>query len=218
MGQRTSRGLGGVLGATALVALGALAMPAAAAPRPDEQMSSLARDLFAALDRERAVARPTPERALALVDGVLAPHFDAEQAAHAVLGAHWRAASALEQQRFARALYRTLLRTYAEQVVEWTPERLKILPFEGDPEALEAVVRTEVSTPGHALARVNYRLHATEDGWKIVDVIVDGVSYTRSYHADLDAEIGRKGLEAAIASLEQRSSAPGRPQPPGSPR
>jgi phospholipid transport system substrate-binding protein len=217
--HRVAQSLGRAGAALAMLvlaaALAAPANPPSAAPVPTagpyEQMTGLAHELFAALDRDRAALRRAPERAQSLVDRILAPHFDPDYTARLVLGAHWRTASPAEQQRFSRALYRTLLRTYSEEVVEWTPERLKILPFEGDAAALQALVRTEVTSLGHALVRVNYRLHATADGWKIFDVVVDGVSYAHSYHDDIDAEVKRRGLEAAIVGLEQRSAGAARP-------
>lgn len=189
----------------ATVGNSATAEPPAVLPR--EVMASLAGDLFAALDHDRVRARSNPDAAQVLVDRVLEPHFDREYAARLVLGVHWRAASDAQQLRFATAFYRTLLRTYAAEVVEWTPERLKILPLNTDPAALQALVRTEVTQPSHALVHVDYRLHSTATGWRIFDVVVDGVSYARSYHDDVDAEVRRNGLDAAIVGLEARAGA-----------
>ena len=191
-----------------------LAAPALeqAPPAPArEVMSALASELFAALDHDRAQAHRNADAAQALVDRVLEPHFDRDYTARLVLGAHWRVANESQQARFASALYRTLLRSYAAEVVDWTPERLRILPLRTDPAALQAVVRTEIRQPGRALAHVDYRLHSTDSGWRIYDVVVDGVSYAHSYHDDVDAEVRRDGLDAAIAGLEQRASGARRP-------
>jgi phospholipid transport system substrate-binding protein len=54
---------------------------------------------------------------------------------------------------------------------------------------------------------VDYRLHRTSDGWKIFDVVVDGVSYVRTYHDDIDEDVRRNGLEAATVRLELRKTA-----------
>jgi phospholipid transport system substrate-binding protein len=172
---------------------------------PQELMSGLSTRLLAALDRERSVIRRQPDLALPLVDELLSPHFDTQYAARLVLGASWRGATAEQRERFALALYRTLLRTYAGAVSEWTPDRLKILPLRDDAAALQVMVRTEVMRPGSAVVPVDYRLHRTADGWKIFDVIVQSVSYVRNYHDDIDMEIRQKGLDSAIARLEKRN-------------
>jgi phospholipid transport system substrate-binding protein len=193
----------------AVLTTGALAQQPPTPPR--EVMTSLAGELFAVLDRSHAHEPGGPASAATLVDHVLEPHFDRDYAARLVLGAHWRGASEPQQLRFATALYRTLLRTYAAEVATWTPDRLRILPLTTDPTALQALVRTEVTQPGRALAHVDYRLHSTTSGWRIFDVVVDGVSFARSYHDDIEAEVRRAGLDAAIAGLEERASGARRP-------
>ena len=50
---------------------------------------------------------------------------------------------------------------------------------------------------------VDFRMHETEDVWKIFDVVVDGVSYVRNYHDDTDAEVAQRGLNATIARLQR---------------
>jgi len=187
---------------TALMAFAAAA-PAADPPGPQEVVADLADRLFGALAREPASVRSSGEKALPLIDRLLAPHFDAEYTAHVVLGRHWNDATVVQRQQFAAAFYRTLLRTYAGAVAAWTPERFKLLPLRGDPAALQVTVRTLVSSPGGSVTPVDYRLRATGDGWKIFDVVVEGVSYDRSYRDDVDADVGRNGLDAVIARLSK---------------
>jgi phospholipid transport system substrate-binding protein len=170
-------------------------------------MSGLATRLLATLDRDRGQIRRQPERVLSLVDELLSPHFDIEYTARLVLGAHWHHATPEQRQRFAFALYRTLLQTYAGAVAEWTPDRLRILPQRDDPDALQMLVRTEIARPGVPSTVVDYRLHRTADGWKVFDVVVDGVSYVRAYHDDVDLEVEHQGLDAAIVRLESRKPA-----------
>jgi phospholipid transport system substrate-binding protein len=171
---------------------------------PQELMAALSTRLFALLDRDRARIRQSPERAVLLVDELLSPHFDANYTARLVLGTHWRSATADQRQRFGIALYRTLLWTYAEAVSGWTADRFRILPPRGDPSASQVVVRTEVARVDAPAIAVDYRLHRTDEGWRIFDVIVDGVSYARSYHDDIDGDIEHNGLDATIARLEER--------------
>jgi len=184
--------------------LSAPPVPATPGEGPHELMAGLSAQLFASLDRDRARIRRQPDRVLPLVDELLSAHFDAAYTARLVLGAHWRDATPEERQRFAAALYRTLLWTYAGAVADWTPDRLRILPHPDDAAALQVVVRTEVARPGAPAVPVDYRLHSTTDGWMIFDIVVDGVSYVRTYHDDIDGEIKRTGLDAAIARLEKR--------------
>jgi phospholipid transport system substrate-binding protein len=185
------------------VVLGALAIHAQAASpavTPQDLMTDLSAKLFADLNKG---ARHNPDRALPVVDRLLSPSFDREYAARLVMGIHWRSASSEQRMEFAAALYRRLLRTYAEAVSEWTPERFKLLPVLADPAALQVTVHTLITNSRAAVVPVDFRLHQTAAGWMIFDVVVDGVSYIRNYHDDTEAEIAQNGLDATIARLQK---------------
>jgi phospholipid transport system substrate-binding protein len=164
-------------------------------------MADLSTRLFAALDKNSAALRHDEVRLRPVIDQLLAPHFDTEYSARLVLGQHWRGATAEQRQQFAAALYQRLLRTYVGAVAEWTPDRVRLLPVHSDAAALQVTVHTLVTTSRGAIDPVDYRLRQTPGGWKIFDVIVNGVSYMRNYHDDTDEEIAQKGLDAAITRL-----------------
>ena len=201
----------------ALVALLALA-PVAVAPLlaasaqadtqsaqlgPQELMDSVSKKMFAALDANRAAIKKDPEKAYPLVDTILLPHFDTEYAAQLVLAQNWRTATPEQQKRFVDALYRALLRTYGGAIADFTADRLKLLPFRGDPAATQATVHTLVTRSSGAVVPVDYRLRKTAAGWKAFDVIIEGISYVKNYRTDLGAEVSQKGLEEVISRLER---------------
>ncbi|RPH50688.1 MAG: ABC transporter substrate-binding protein, partial [Lysobacterales bacterium] len=87
---------------------------------------------------------------------------------------------------------------------EFTPDRLRILPFQGKPEDPVATVRSEVRRDNGSRVPVNYSLRKTPDGWKAYDVQIEGVSYVKSFRTDFSAEIQQKGLEPVIQRLESQ--------------
>ncbi len=62
-------------------------------------------------------------------------------------------------------------------------------------------MHTQVTSTRGEIVPVDFRLHQTEEGWKVYDVTVDGVSYVRIYHDDTDTEVAKKGLDAVIERL-----------------
>lgn len=188
------------------IAVGLAATPARAAD-PQQIMTDLSTSLFAALKKESPAARQNANKVRPLLDELLAPHFDAECAARLVLGMHWRTASPDQRRQFASALYQRLLRTYADAVTDWTPDRFKLLPVLADPAALRVTVHTLITNSHGEIVPVDFRMHVVEDDWKIFDVVVDGVSYVRNYHDDTEAEVVQKGLDATIARLQRIDAA-----------
>jgi phospholipid transport system substrate-binding protein len=171
---------------------------------PQELMDDVSKRMFAALDANRAAIRKDPDKVFALVDQILLPNFDTEEAARLVLTRYWKAATPEQQGRFIKALYTSLLHTYGNALADFTAERLKLLPFKADASSPDkAVVRTQVTRSSGAIVAVDYRMHKTESGWKVYDVVIEGIDYVRNYRVDLGAEADAKGLNEVITRLER---------------
>jgi phospholipid transport system substrate-binding protein len=176
---------------------------------PAQLIGSVAEAMLQGLDAHRAEYRQDPTRVDALVNEVMLPHFDTQYAARLVLGRHWTTASAEQRARFVDAFYHSMLRNYGNALVDFTPDRLKVLPYQGSADAPNATVRTQVRKSDGTLVAVNYSLHRTADGWKAWDVVIEGVSYVKSFRDDFGAEIDQTGLDAVIHRLEAQQA--GRP-------
>ena len=101
-------------------------------------------------------------------------------------------------------------------LVEFTPDRLNILPYQGKPEDETATVRSTVRRDNGSMVQVNYSLHKTPQGWKAYDVQIEGVSYVKSFRTDFGSEIQQKGLEAVIQRLEAQIASGTPPKPTAS--
>lgn len=189
------------------------AQPAAPAPAaapanqvdasgPSQLIESAANAMLAELDTRRAEFRKDPTKVYALVDRILLPHFDVDYAARLVLAKHWRTASPEQRKRFVDAFYKSMLNNYGDALVEFTGDRIKVLPAKVEPAASTATVRTEVKRSNGGKIPVNYSLRKGGDGWKAWDVTIEGISYVKSFREDFGAEIDQKGIDAVIQRLE----------------
>jgi phospholipid transport system substrate-binding protein len=182
------------------------AAPASAAqsgPGPSDVVKAAAEGMLHDLDADRAEYRKDPAKISALVDKYLLPNFDVETSARAVLGVHWRTATPEQRKRFVDAFYHSLLANYGAVLSEFTSDKLKIYPTNVDSGADRATVRTDVKRDNGDRIAVNYSMRKTPQGWKAVDVNIDGISYVKSYHDDFDAQIDQQGMDAVISRLEK---------------
>lgn len=140
------------------------------------------------------------------VNGVIDPHTDFDQIARLVLGTHWRTATAEDQQRFKRAFQTLLVRTYSRAFVEYTDWSMRFRPIQMPNAATRVLVRTDILQPGRQSVEVNYRMLLKRDGWKVYDIIIEGVSLVTNYRTTLNNEIQRKGLNVVIDELAQRNT------------
>jgi phospholipid transport system substrate-binding protein len=188
-----------------LAAAGANADPVAVVDTdPGQLIDTVAQAMLHDLDAHRADYRQDPPKINALVDRVLLPHFDTDYSARLVLGKHWNAATADQRQRFVAAFYHSLLNNYGTALLEFTADRLKVLPYKGDPAATSATVRTQVRKSDGTIVAVNYSLHHTPKGWMAWDVVIEGISYVKSFRDDFGSEIDAHGLDPLIARLEKQ--------------
>ena len=187
------------------------AAEAAAKPVVDDSapgllIDSAAHAMLAELDAHRADYRQNPARIDALVDRILLPYFDTDYAARLVLARHWTTATAEQRRRFVAAFYHSLLSNYGSALADFTGDRLKVLPFTGDAAATSATIRTQVRKNDGTTVAVNYSLHRTAVGWRAWDVIIEGISYVKSFRDDFNAQIEQQGVDALIDRLEKQSA------------
>ena len=181
------------------------AAPAAAASStmgPQETVENSAKRMLQELDANRPMYAKDPAKLDALVANVLLPNFDTEYAARLVLGQTWRTATPEQRKRFVDAFYHSLLRNYGAALVDFTANRFVILPYKGDPNDTMATVRTEVKRSSGDKVPVNFSLRKVDEVWKAWDVVIEGISYVKSFRTDFGAEIQQKGLDEVINRLE----------------
>ena len=169
---------------------------------PSQILETAARSMLKELDANRAEYRKDPSKIDALVEKDLLPHFDTEYAAKLVLGTHWRDATPEQRKRFITAFYHSMEANYGKSLVDFTGDRLKVFPTRMEANADRTTVRTEVKRDNGSTVPVNYSMRRGPDGWKAWDVVIDGISYVKSFREDFGAEIDQKGLDEVITRME----------------
>jgi phospholipid transport system substrate-binding protein len=185
------------------VMLATAAWAADPAQGPGDLVQGVAEAMLKDLDANRAEYRKDPSKVNALVEKHLVPNFDTEYAARLVLGRHWKEASADQRKRFVDAFYKSLLNNYGSALADFTGDKLKVFPTKVAADAKTATVRTEVKRSNGQKVPVNYTMRKTDAGWKAWDVVIEGISYVKSFREDFGAEIDQKGLDAVIQRMEK---------------
>jgi phospholipid transport system substrate-binding protein len=196
-----------VLAGALLLALAPLqaAEPVIDASSPVKLVETVSKALLADLDANRAAYRKDITGLYKVVDKLFLPHVDVPYAAQQVLATHWRDATPAQRERFTKAMYQSLLTTYGKALNEFTGDQMKVLPSKVDPAADRATVRTTIRTRSGSDVGVDYTLRKDKASgeWKAYDVVIEGISYVRSFREDFGTEIDQKGLDALLSRLEK---------------
>jgi len=138
---------------------------------PSQLIESSANILLSGIDARRDEFRRDPTGLYKLVGETLLPHFDTPYSAQLVLGVHWRTATPEQRKRFVDAFYHSLLYTYGDAMVDFTADRLRVLPTKVDANTDKATVRTEIKRSNGTKVQVNYSLRKVNGEWKAWPVV-----------------------------------------------
>ncbi len=172
------------------------------AQSPNDVIQSASEELTAALSGRKEALAANRDELYATIDSILLPRFDRRYAAQLVLGRHWRDANAEQRDRFIAAFYGSLLRKYSDGVLEFSQDRIEVLPFRGDLSKPRTTVKTIVTLDDGTKVPVNYGMVNRDSNWLMFDVTIEGISYVRNFRTELNSEIQATGLDAVITRLE----------------
>ncbi|MES2594207.1 MAG: ABC transporter substrate-binding protein [Verrucomicrobiota bacterium] len=139
------------------------------------------------------------------VRSVLERRVSFETMTRRAVGVGWKQFSSAQQSK-ASSLFTTLvIRTYSNK---FTPGDTASVDYKAatNPASGRVDVPTTVVYRGSRYA-VTYRMEQMS-GWKIADVVIEGVSLVANYRSQLDASFKQGGAEAVIRSLEQSVARP----------
>ncbi len=136
---------------------------------------------------------------------VLQKHISFETMTKRSVGPGWKQFTP-EQQQQATQLFSTLIiRSYSSK---FTPGEHPAITYQTavEPAAGRVDVPTSMVYKGSHYT-VIYRMEQVQ-GWRITDVVIEGVSLIANYRSQLDAQFKKGGANAVISSLTQSVSRP----------
>jgi len=123
------------------------------------------------------------------------------------IGPGWRQFTAGDQQKVTDLFTRLVIRIYAARVVgTQRPTVTYGKTVSLSPDRCE--IPTRVTAPNGGPYAVVYRLINLSGGWRIYDVLIEGVSFVANYRAQFDDLVRRGGAAAVIKTLEAKLAEP----------
>ncbi len=181
---------------------GACAMADSHLEDPTPLISEAAANIFNKINHQRDAIRNDPSIAEDIVRTDLLPLMDVTYSARLILGREARRASPAQLDAFAIAMCNQLLKRYAAGLLEFrSKEQVEFLKMKGrlNEKATRVKTRFRLDSGGYAL--VDYVFRMTGDGWKVFDVVVEGISYIVSFQSQIKQEVRANGLDAVIKRL-----------------
>jgi phospholipid transport system substrate-binding protein len=133
--------------------------------------------------------------------------FDVNTIARFVLGPYWRRATEAQRQEFIRLFTTYIVHVYTVRLSEYSNEQFKVTGSR--PESENSIIVNSLATsPGSdAPTHLDWRVIKTANGFKITDVIVEGVSMAITEREEFASVIQRGGgnIEALLKMLREKT-------------
>jgi phospholipid transport system substrate-binding protein len=193
--------------AAAMLVMGLLVGAAHADPeRSPEQVIRDASDMaMEAIEGRRDELKADRNKLFEVIDEILLPRWDRQYTGQLVMGRYWREATPEQREAFISGLYRKLIDSYAEGILQYDANKMRITGTRGVPADGRVMVDSQVRLEDGTPVPISYRLRIHEGSWKVYDVVVEGISYVTNYRNQYASEFRSKGIDGVLRELQAES-------------
>ena len=198
-----SRGIA-VLGVAALVGLGA---PNPALATGDSDPAIFVREFSAQAIQVMADESLSSEHRELAFRELLTAGFDVKAISRFVLGRYWRRANEAEREEFTGLFEDLIVATYSRKFSDYGGQILKIEAIREENEKMAAVASRILRQNGEPI-KIDWRLLRRGKSWRIVDVVVEGMSMVLSQRSEYAAVIKGDGgkIEGLLVKLRKKTA------------
>ena len=187
-------------------ALGFALAAAAQGLAPDQLVQKINDEVLAAIKSDKDLAAGDKQKAVKLAEEKVLPYIDFEQATRLAVGRAWSQASPEQKKRLVSEFRNMLVRTYSNAVQGYQGQTLKVLPARGKQDPEDTTVRTQFIRAGGQPLPIEFHMRQTDKGWKVYDIVVEGVSLVMTYRSEFDAVVKQEGIDGLIKRLAQKNT------------
>jgi phospholipid transport system substrate-binding protein len=187
-----------------LIALALLALPgstvAQAASAPEvvvEQMAGQALEVLRDKSLDTTAKRGRLEE-------IVYRNIDFETLSKLVMARNWRKLSPSQKQEFMREFKKHLSTTYGNNVDNYRNESVKILGQREEKRG-DVTVKSKIVRGGTDDVIVDYRLRQRDGDWRIIDVVVEGVSLVANFRSQFQDIMSNGGADRLLELLREKN-------------
>lgn len=189
----------------ALLFAGLVSTGVVAQEAPDALVQRVTEEVLEIVRHDKDIQNGSTNKVIDLVEKKVLPHFNFTHMTRLALGKEWNKASAGQQQQLTQEFKTLLVRTYSNALTSYKNQKVVYKPFKMGATDTDVLVRTEVQQPGNKPVQLDYSLEKMENGWKVYDVVVAGISLVTNYRDQFGQEVRNGGMDGLIASIAAKN-------------
>ena len=181
---------------------------------PDALVRKSIDEVLAIIKADKDLQNGNPQKLYALVEEKVLPHFDFTRMTRLAVGRSWAQATDPQKEALAREFQTLLVRTSSTSLSQYRNQTIDVKPAKFAAADKETTVKTVVNQPGGQPIPIDYGMERTDKGWKVYDVVVDGVSLVTTYRGSFNDQIQKSGVDGLVKTLADRNRSSEAPKAP----
>ena len=173
---------------------------------PDALVRRSTNEILTAIKADKDLQAGNQQKIEKLAEDKVLPYFNFVRMTQLAVGRNWRDASDAQKKSLIDEFRRLLVRTYSTSLTQYRDQTIEVKPLKIAGADTEVIVKTQVNQPGGQPIPIDYSLEKAKDGWKVYDVLIDGVSLVTNYRSSFNTEIQKSGIDGLIKSLVDRNA------------
>ena len=131
--------------------------------------------------------------------------FDFRSMSRLVLARNWKRFSKSQQAEFVEVFTSYLANDYGSRLDRYEQEKVEVLGERQEPRG-DVTVKTAILGGENDGALVDYRMRDRKGQWKIIDVVIEGISLVANFRDQFRDVIARSGPEGLIEKLREKNA------------
>ena len=141
------------------------------------------------------------------IEEIAYERFDFNTMSRLVLARNWKRFSEEQKATFVAEFRIYLSRSYGQRLNRYEQEDVAITGERAEARG-DVTVLTKIVGGQFDGSQIDYRLRESDGEWRIIDVVIEGVSLVSNYRSQFKEVIGNKGPEGLLEQLRAKNAGP----------
>jgi phospholipid transport system substrate-binding protein len=172
---------------------------------PDALIQKVTDEVLTIVRQDKDIQSGNTGKAIELVEIKVLPHFNFQRMTALAMGRDWNKASGEQKAKLSEEFKTLLVRTYSNALTGYKDQTIRYKPTKMQNGDTEVVVKTEIVQSGGRPIQLDYSLERQNEGWKVYDVVVAGVSLVTNYRDTFNQEVRANGVDGLIQMLVNKN-------------
>ena len=152
----------------------------------------------------RDKSTPTENR-IRSIEEIVYKRFDLYVMSRLVLARNWKRFSEEQKAEYVEEFKRYLTNSYGSRIERYDQQEVKIVGERKEPRG-DVVVQTRIIGGEFEGMLIDYRLRNQTGGWRVIDVVIEGISMVSNYRDQFKSIVSNGGPELLLKKLREKNA------------